>query len=873
MSLTRYCKFHIHEGESEHWGVLDRRAFASKHAKANYMPDTKVVPRHLKLELHFDWKKNQVWGTTFYELEVLADDVEEILIDAVNLDISEVKLGTQKITFDNTGTGLIIPLKKTPRIRSVLKLSINHSVEKPQAGIYFTQADEHYPNRFKTVWTQGQDEDSRYYFPCFDKPNYKQTTEVILHLPPKMFGLSNGKLIKEKRTSKFSLYHYKLDIPYSTYLLSIVAGDFSEVKSKWKNIAIKWHIQNGREKEGLNAFKNTADIIRFFSEYTGYLYPYSQYTQIAVPDFIFGGMENFTVTTQTDLTLHDDRAAIDMDSDGLVAHEAAHMWFGDIVTAKSWAHAWLHESFATYFDALYARESKGENEFRYQLLEEAETYFAEDTKYRRPIVTNVYKEPIDLFDAHLYPGGAVRLHHLKNVVGEESFRRAIKVYLERHEYGLVETVDFMRCLEEETSRNFDSWADQWIYRGGYPSLALSFHWDEKLKLATVSIKQTQEADKNDEKLLFDIPLNIAFYYRKGSDTFPVRLKIKDEKFCFRLKTKPLFFRFDPEYKCPCKKIELEVPHSILREQLEHDPDPIGRIEAARGLAVKPSREDVKLLSNRLIKDSFWGVNVRIAMALGKIGGDQARDGLLKGLKKSHPKVRHGIILALGTFKNDPKVRRALRKIALGDPSYRVEAAALNCLGRIKDSDSRKFLENSFDRPSHNNITQSAILDALAQIEDESSWDFLAKNAEYGAPTLSRASAMKAIAKIAQRYPHRKKEALDLLIRFATETPNTPAAAFRAKLGAIQAIQILDDLAAVPVLRKAVDNETDGRLQRRAEDAISALRASAKKSKELREIRLDLDDVIKENKSLRERVDLFEKKEETKKTEFKKRKSK
>ena len=280
-----------------------------------------------------------------------------------------------------------------------------------------------------------------------------------------------------------------------------------------------------------------------------------------------------------------------------------------------------------------------------------------------------------------------------------------------------------------------------------------------------------------------------------------------------------------------------------------------------------------MLSNRLIKDSFWGVNVRIAMALGKIGGDQARDGLLKGLKKSHPKVRHGIILALGTFKNDPKVRRALRKIALGDPSYRVEAAALNCLGRIKDSDSRKFLENSFDRPSHNNITQSAILDALAQIEDESSWDFLAKNAEYGAPTLSRASAMKAIAKIAQRYPHRKKEALDLLIRFATETPNTPAAAFRAKLGAIQAIQILDDLAAVPVLRKAVDNETDGRLQRRAEDAISALRASAKKSKELREIRLDLDDVIKENKSLRERVDLFEKKEETKQPEFKKRKSK
>ena len=171
---------------------------------------------------------------------------------------------------------------------------------------------------------------------------------------------------------------------------------------------IKWYVPRGSEKKGRNAFKDTARIIKFFSDYTGYPYPYKHYTQIAVPEFVFGGMENFTVTTQTDLTLHDDRAALDMDSNGLVAHEAAHMWFGDVITAKNWSHAWLHESFATYFDALYTRESRGEDEFRYQLLQDAETYFSEDANYRRPIVTHIYKEPIDLFDAHLYPGGAVR---------------------------------------------------------------------------------------------------------------------------------------------------------------------------------------------------------------------------------------------------------------------------------------------------------------------------------------------------------------------------------------------------------------------------------------------------------------------------------
>ena len=175
---------------------------------------------------------------------------------------------------------------------------------------------------------------------------------------------------------------------------------------------VRWYGQQGRAAEGRNAFGHTAEILRFLAEFTGVPYPARQYTQIAVPDFIFGGMENFTVTTQTDLTLHDDRAHLDFSSDDLVAHEAAHSWFGNLVTAREWAHAWLHESFATYLEALYARESKGADEFDYQVLRDAEAYFHEAEQYHRPIVTQRYEAPIDLFDAHLYPGGAVRLRHL-----------------------------------------------------------------------------------------------------------------------------------------------------------------------------------------------------------------------------------------------------------------------------------------------------------------------------------------------------------------------------------------------------------------------------------------------------------------------------
>ena len=869
MSLVRYCKCHYHNGESDHWGFLDRKAFAQKGAKAHFAPDTPVLPKHLLLDLSFDWEDERVWGSTTYDLMVNGQEIQEIELDAVNLEIDRVVSGRRTLEFENTGDRIIVFFGKTLKYGKIIQIKLFHSVTHPSAGIYFTKPDESYPERFKTVWTQGQDEDSKYYFPCFDQPNFKQTTEVKLHLPGGMFGLSNGRLIKKKTNSRESFFHYKLEIPYSTYLLSIVAGEFSEYKGRAGEVDIKWYVQKGREREGRNAFKDTGKIIRFFSDYTGYPYPYEHYTQIAVPEFVFGGMENFTVTTQTDLTLHNDRASLDMDSNGLVAHEAAHMWFGDIVTARSWSHAWLHESFATYFDALYTRESKGEDEFRYQLLEDAETYFSEDARYRRPIVTHIYKEPIDLFDAHLYPGGAVRLHYLKSLVGEPVFRKAIARFLKRHEYGLVETVDLVRCLEEVSGKNFDGWMDQWIFRGGYPVLEVSYKWGATTKLTEITIKQTQKAEKKEAELLFKLPLKIEFYFSRGSEKFPLEIRNKEEKFSFHLKSKPLYFRIDPDYECPSKKVKLEVSRSILHEQLKRDKDPIGRIEAAQNLVAKSSQLDIKILSQCLKKESQWGVANRIARALGKIGGEFARDGLLKAVNSADAKIRRGIVEALGEFIGDEKVARALKKISKGDPSYRVEAEAMSSLGRIKAKNSRTFLEGFLDRPSHNDIGRSAIFRALANLEEEKAWETLIKGADYGAARSSRFSAIQGVAKLAGRFEHLKPEAINILKKFTRETRGTPSATFRGKLAAIQAMGALEDLSAIPTLRRLAESETDGRLKRRAEETIVRLLESAKKPGEMKLIRSDLDDLLKDNKALRDRLDIIEKQKDAKQKSQKK----
>ena len=382
---------------------------------------------------------------------------------------------------------------------------------------------------------------------------------------------------------------------------------------------------------------------------------------------------------------------------------------------------------------------------------------------------------------------------------------------------------------------------------------------EGFAIAILDIESKWKPDKKNEELLFKIPFILAFYYKNSQERFSIEIKSDKEKFCFRLKNKPLFFRIDPGYECPCKIVVSDISRPMLHEQLKRDSDPIGRLEAAAALTKNSSTEDINVLGKQLWKEKEWGVAVRIAKALGKIGGNNARDFLINGLKIINPKIRRGVVSALGSFVHDEKAALSIRQRARRDPSYRVEAVALQMLGKIKDRDSFAFLESSISRKSHNAMAQTAIYNALAELEDEASWDYLVRGAEYGAHRNSRQAAMRALAKLANRYPHRKGEVIEHLTRFAHEKRGTPAATFRGKLGAIMAMKQLDDLSVVPALRQIVDNETDGRLQRRAEDTISYLRESAKKPKEMKEIRSELDSVITENKLLRERMNIIEKK--------------
>lgn len=866
--LLRTCKCHWVGEEYVHWGHLGhgaRAPFSAPGTAPQFPPDTPVTSAEMQVVLHLEVPGERAWGTTTHMCRVHAETIAEVRFNAKSLEIGRVTVNGKASNFENTGDCVVVVLGRPAKRGDTLQIAIDHSVTKPSAGLYFTNPDPAYPKRFRTVWSQGQDEDTRYYLPCLDSPHFKQRTEAKLYVPKGWFALSNGELVKHTKGAAAGedLWHYKMEHPYSTYLFSIVAGEFSEHRERAKYTEVRWFVQKGREKEGRNAFGHTSDIIRFLSEFTGVAYPYKQYTQIAVPDFIFGGMENFTVTTQTDLTLHDDRAHIDFSSDDLVAHEAAHSWFGNLVTCRSWAHAWLHESFATYLEALYTRESKGKEEFDYQMLRDAEAYFFEDGRYRRPLVTNRYEAPIDLFDAHLYPGGAVRLRHLHGLLGEPAFRGVLKHYLERHRWNVAETVDLSRAVQSATGINYDWWFHQWIYGAGYPSLEVTYNWKAEEKLAEVIVKQTKPYDDGtaDDKFkpYFKLPLKVGFHVGGKLRVLPIGIQGAETRMIYPMDHKPSMVILDPDFECPVKVVKFNKAQDLLVMQLTEAPNAIARLEAAAALAEKPSDSVIKALNKAFGKEKFWGVQARIARALGKIGGPAARDVLIGLIDAKHAKARRAVIEALGYFKDDEVAAKALeRKASRGDASYYVEAEVVRAVGRARTPKAQSYIATYLKRNSHADVIRASAYDALGELAEEKSLKLAQEGAKYGAPALARGGAIRAAGELARRHLHLRPPVLDLLAGIA-EQRERPAATFRAKMASLRALESIGDLDAMPILNRVAEREVDGRIVRLAKNVRTALREGAAKPREMTQLRSDVDSVVKENKALRDRLDAMDQK--------------
>ena len=824
-----------------------RRPFPMPGAKPQYARDRTFHLHHVRLEIEIDVENKRIVGSSSLTVSPVVEGLQTIELDAIELTILGARLDSGEPLPFEVGDKTVrvrLPEPMAQGRRATVRIDYEGT---PRRGLYFVGPDDAYPDKPTQVWTQGQDQDSRYWFPCYDYPNQRATSEVIATVPERFFALSNGRLVETKHDPdrKTKTYHWSQEQPHVTYLITLAAGEYVEIADSHDGVPVQYYVPPGREEDAKRAMGNTPKMMELFNELIGLPYPWAKYAQITVADFIFGGMENTTATTLTDSALLDARAKIDASSDPLVAHELAHQWFGDLLTCKDWSHAWLNEGFATYFEALFTERHLGLDEFRYELFRNARIYLSEESaRYRRPLVTRVYDDPIELFDRHLYEKGCLVLHMLRYVLGDELFFKAIRHYAQKHRDGFVGTEELRQAIEEATGRTMEAFFDQWVYKAGHPDFKVKYTWDDETKLAEVTVTQSQEADGDTS--VFHMPVVIDFSWDGGSKSFKLQLEEQEHRFHLPLDQKPLLMRFDPGNHI-LKTIEEELPKEMHLYRLAHDDDVVGRIRAAGAVAKTGAPDGIVALKRAVLDDGFWGVQAEAARALGSVKSTAARDALLECLSVQHPKARRAVVAALGEFKDEAVAEAMARLLAEGDESYFAEAEAARTLGKTRSAKAFEPLVQALERDSYMEVIRTAALDGLAQLRDERGLEVAKGWAQYGKPEMVRGAALVAAAKLGEE----KKETVEFLTDYLRDT------SLRVRLRAAESLENLGDRKAVEALEEQAHRELDGRARRRMREAAASIREGAKSKEEANTVREDLDKVTKENRSLRERLDKME----------------
>lgn len=821
--------------------------------RPHYAPDKAATVRHIKLEIALDVPNKSVSGVCSTTLIPINDGLTSVEFDAVEMSVESVTLdGGISLPFELDDNRLQVRLPKPRSAGQPFTLAVRYSAT-PRRGLYFVGPDAGYPDRPVQVWSQGQDEDSRHWFPCYyDFPNQKATSEMVVTVPEAFFVLSNGALLETRQdaTAKTKTYHWRLDVPHSCYLMSLAAGEFSEIRESTEGVPVLYYVQKGREEEARRTLANTPDMVKFFGDKLGVPYPYNQYAQVFVADFIFGGMENTTATTLTDTVLHDERAHLDYSADSLVAHELAHQWFGDLITTRDWAHAWLNEGFATYFDALYKEHHQGEDEFHNWMRGVAQTYFSEDpSHYRRPLVSNIYHQPIDLFDRHLYEKGALVLHMIRYLLGDGLFWKSLNHYLNKHRAQNIMSLDFQRAIEEATGRNLEWFFQEWVYNAGYPEFKVDYAWEEAPKTAKLTVTQTQSQEE--QTPIFRMPIDVEFMTGSGSLVRRVEVSEKEHTFYLPLDERPLVVRFDAK-GWVLKKLEFTRPEEMLVHQIKHAADALGRIEAAQELGALGTAKAIQALAETLQTDSFWGVQAEAARALGSIRSQAALDGLLQSLTVQNPKARRAVVQSLGEFRDESAAEALLSVMEKGDTSYYVEADAGKSLGKTRSPGAFAALERAAEKSSFGEIIRALALEGFAELADERAIPLALSWARYGRPQQARSAAISALGRLAKYTGEKDKEEIrDALVQLLDDPW------LRVKLTAVAALEEMKDTKAIPALERLAQADLDGRVQRRAREAVAAIRQGQDRGDDVKKLREDLDRALKENRELRDRLDRLE----------------
>lgn len=432
---------------------------------------------HAKVLIEPTPSENRINGSVTYQFDVI-EDVGSIYLDAVDLEFSSVFLDQTKIDFDYNGRKITIKKKLVKGGNHMLKLDY---VAKPKQTVYFLGWDDGVRNN-EQVWTQGQGKYTSHWLPSFDDMTEKVEFDLDIVLEQDYTVIANGKLVKKDTLSdsKGYLWHFDMEKPMSSYLVGFAIGDYNKkVIESSSRIPMELYYEPTDFTKVEPTYRYTKHIFDFLEKEIGVAYPWQNYKQIPVQDFLYAGMENTSCTIFSNQYVIDSTAFVDKNYVNVNAHELAHQWFGNLVTETSSEHHWLHEGFATYYAYLAEKDIFGDDYYYWQLLETANAL----QRFSGDDGGEALRNP-NAGSLTFYEKGAWALVLLRDRVGEEAFKKGIQNYLNKYAFKNVTIPNLIEELEMVSNTNLDDFEKLWLENPEFPHDQVVAFLEEK----NISIK-------------------------------------------------------------------------------------------------------------------------------------------------------------------------------------------------------------------------------------------------------------------------------------------------------------------------------------------------------------------------------------------------
>ncbi|MFS4455610.1 M1 family metallopeptidase [Maribacter sp. 2304DJ31-5] len=427
------------------------------------------------------FQEKSISGTVCYEFDVLAN-IDSIFLDARYMDFSKVKIDGKKIKFQYDNRKIV--LKRNFKKGRSHKLQLEYRCT-PKQTVYFVEEDDEAAGN-EQIWTQGQGKYTSHWLPSFDDMNEKVEFDLSIQARRSKRSVTNGKLVGfTKGPVGGPIFMYDMKRPMSSYLLAFVIGnyDIQERVSK-SGIPIENYYYPKDSAKVEPTYRHTKEIFDFLETEIGVPYPWQNYKQVPVHDFLYAGMENTTATIFSDSYMIDSTAFADKNYVNVNAHELAHQWFGNLVTEKNGAYHWLHEGFATYYAYLAEKETFGEDHFYWKLYNSAKALQRRSERGEGQRLLDPRANSLTFYEK-----GALALFMLQDLVGGANFKVGIKTYLDTHRFKNVTVPDFLQAMERASTKDLSSFKKQWLENDRFP-------WE--------SVKEKLKKESRSLRLLFEM---------------------------------------------------------------------------------------------------------------------------------------------------------------------------------------------------------------------------------------------------------------------------------------------------------------------------------------------------------------------------------